>query len=490
MRASRFAPAVAAAALVLSGWTSASAVAPPESGAVVRVAVLQDRNGAAPGGIEVTTLHVDPDDVDPLTERLERRPEVLHAEVDTRIGIAQDPLAPQQYSTARVRADRVQDQATGDGVVVAVIDSGVLAAHPDLATPLTDGRPRVLRGTTFLTPSSGQPDLTGAPGTVDPNGHGTHVAGIIAAASGNGIGVAGIAPEAQILPVRALDGSGFGWASDVAAAILWAHDAGADVINLSLAGPSESGSVSAAIDWVTQDGSRGTGPTIVVAAAGNSGTFYPRIWPAAHPRVIAVASTDRFDSVAPSSSRGSYVDLAAPGVGILSACVPVGYCQRSGTSMAAPLVAGVAALLREQDPLRNGPTIEATLESSAHDIGLAGQDASSGSGRIDVAAALDPSAFPVVPRTAGLPTGSLDLVRADGRVISARGRVTDLQGAPLVRIESMLGTSWWPRDVRARNGAFSLGWTAPPGTHQVCASATDVPTGQVVPLGCRDVVVK
>lgn len=490
MRVSRLAPAVAAAALVLSGWTSASAVAPPRTTDTVRVAVVADRNGSAPGGIEVTALQVEQEQVEPVTERLEDQPGVLHAEVDSRVSIAQDPLVPQQYSTARVRADRVQDRATGDSIVVAVIDSGVLATHPDLATPLPDGRPRVLRGTSFLTPSSGQPNLTGAPGTVDPNGHGTHVAGIIAAARGNGIGIAGIAPDAQILPVRALDGSGFGWASDVAAAILWAHDAGADVINLSLAGPSESATVSAAIDWVTQDASRGTGPSIVVAAAGNSGTFYPRIWPAAHPRAIAVASTDRFDSVAPSSSRGSYVDVAAPGVGILSACVPVGYCQRSGTSMAAPLVAGAAALLREQDPLRDGPTVEAILESSAHDIGLAGQDPSSGRGRIDVAAALDPSSFPVVPRTAGLPTGSLDVVRADGRVISVRGRVTDPHGAPVVRIESMMGTSWWPRDVRARNGAFALGWTAPPGTHQVCASATDVPTGQVMELGCRDVVVK
>jgi subtilisin family serine protease len=490
VRVSRLALAVAAAALVLSGWTSASAVAPSRTTDTVRVAVVQDRNGSAPGGVQVTALQVDPDQVDPVTEHLEDQPGVLHAEVDTRVSIAQDPLAAQQYSTARVRADRVQDRATGDGVVVAVIDSGVLATHPDLATPLPDGRPRVLRGTSFLTPSSGQPDLTGAPGTVDPNGHGTHVAGIIAAARGNGIGIAGIAPAAQILPVRALDAEGYGWASDVAAAILWSHDAGADVINLSLAGPAESGTVSAAIDWVTLDGSRGTGPTIVVAAAGNSGTAYPRMWPAAHPRAIAVASTDRFDSMARFSSRGSYVDVAAPGVGILSACVPVGYCTSSGTSMASPLVAGAAALLREQDPLRDGPTVEAILESSAHDIGLPGQDTSSGHGRIDVAAALDPSAFPVVPRTAGLPTGRLDAVRADGRVISVQGRAADVNGPVLVRIESTLGSSRWPREVRARNGTFTLGWTAPPGTHEVCASVADVPTGQVVPLGCRDVLVK
>jgi subtilisin family serine protease len=478
--------------LVLAGWTSAGAAtpAPAPDTAPVRVTIVVDDNGAAPGGIEITSLQVAADRVGPVTDRLEDLPGVLHAELDSRVAVASDPLTPQQYSAARVRADLVSDEATGDGIVVAVVDSGVRGDHPDLATPLPGGRPRVLPGTTFLTPSPGKPNLTGNPGSVDPNGHGTHVAGIIAAASDNGIGVAGIAPESQILPVRALDANGMGWTSDVAAGILWAHQQGADVINLSLAGPGSSAAVSTAIDTVTTDTSRGTAPTIVVAAAGNSGTAYSKMWPAAHPRVIAVASSDSTDTVAATSSRGTYVDVAAPGVSILSTCIPTTYCKRSGTSMAAPLVAGAAALLREQDPNRDGEAVESILEGTAYDIDRLGEDTASGWGRVDLAAALDPGTFTQVPRR--LPTGVLEVVRVDDRRISVRGRATDVDGNgnPKVRIESVVGDRRSLRTTTASGGRFSLEWSDVPGTHLVCATALDIGSSATVPLGCNEVVVK
>lgn len=481
---------LAASALVLSGWAVAPAVAQEDPAASVRISVVRDTNGAAPGGLDIDAVQVPVGDAAELTAAIEDDPGVLSAEADTRVAIAEDPYASQQYSAARVRADRVRGLATGDGTVVAVVDSGVQGSHPDLSTSLPGGRARVLPGTTFLTPPNGATNQTGTPGNVDDNGHGTHVAGIIAAARGNGIGVEGIAPDAQILPVRALDSSGFGWATDVANAILWAHDQGADVINLSLAGPDESPAVSAAIDWVATDASRGKPPTIVVAAAGNSGTSYAKMWPAAHPRVISVASSDRNDQVASTSSRGTYVDVAAPGVGILSTCTTSTYCYRSGTSMAAPLVAGTAALLREQDPRRAGWSVETVLRSSAYDIASPGTDAAAGAGRLDVATALDPTHFPRVPRPVRLPTGSITAAEAIGRTVVVTGTASDADGTPTVRIETSADGRRTTRDVLAGNGAFAAGWDGSTGTNTVCVKVLDNPTGQAVSLGCRDVVVK
>jgi subtilisin family serine protease len=506
-----------ATALVVTGWTSTGAIAAgaaedplpgvpqlrsledvtelaasTQSDDGVRVAVLSDVNGSTAGGIGVTALMADPAQVGTLTDELAAVPGVISAAVDTRLALAEDPYASQQYAPGRVRADLVPEVATGDGVLVAVIDSGVQGTHPDLTPLLPGGRPRVLPGTTFLTPDPGKPNLTGSPGNVDPNGHGTHVAGIIAAARGNGLGVEGIAPDAQILPVRALDPKGFGWSSDVAAAILWAHQQGADVINLSLAGPEEPQAVSDAIDWVATDPSRSQRPTVVVAAAGNSGTVYPRIWPAAHPRVIAVASSDSVDGIASTSSRGTYVDVAAPGVNVLSTCTTSVYCFRSGTSMASPLVAGVAALLREQDPRRAGWSVETVLEATATDIDAPGTDTASGAGRVDVAAALAPGSFPKVPRNPRLPTGTITSVTAEGRTIVVRGTARDPDGAPLVHIESlaMVDGRRSVRDIPVGGGNYVVGWSGTVGTHVVCISAVDAPTRQPVPLGCRDVVVK
>ena len=227
-----------------------------------------------------------------------------------------------------------------------------------------------------------------------------------------------------------------------------------------------------------------------MAAAGNSGMAYPRIWPAAHPRVIAVASSDSVDGIASTSSRGTYVDVAAPGVSVLSTCTTSVYCFRSGTSMASPQVAGVAALLREQDPRRAGWSVETILESSATDIDAPGVDPASGAGRVDVAAALDPSRFPKVPRNPRLPTGTVDSVTAEGRAIMVRGTARDPDGAPLVRIESLVDGRRSVREIPVGGGRYVVGWPEAAGTHLVCVSAVDSPSRQPVPLGCRDVVVK
>lgn len=520
VRPSRFVLGMAATAMVVTGWTSTGTIAaaatdpsgaPADGGEQltsladvaeladasagrdgVQLAVLADHNGAAPGGIEVSTVRAEPGGARELAEQLDGVPGVLTTELDQRVASAEDPYRSQQYAVDLVRAEQGRGTAgvTGAGVLVAIVDSGVAGSHADLSPALPGGAARVLHGTTFLTPDRGQPDLTGSPGDVDPNGHGTHVAGIVAAAAGNGLGIEGVAPDAQLLPVRVLDPSGFGWSSDVAKGILWAHQQGADVINLSLAGPSSSASVNAAIEHVATDTSRGKPPTIVVAAAGNSGRSYAQMWPAAHARVIAVGSSDGVDGVAVTSSRGSYVDVAAPGVGILSTCGATGYCVRSGTSMASPLVAGAAALLRQQNPARSQWSVEHLLETTAYDIDVAGFDTTSGWGRVDLAAALASTTWPRVARPAGLPSGSYVSAGTSDRVILVGGSARDRDGSPVVRLDVLVDGRRSTRETTARNGSWAAGWTTTAGTHEICASVVDVPTRQPVSLGCRDVVVK
>ena len=314
----------------------------------VRLGVVTDSNGAAPGGISTTQIVVDRSEVAALDEKVSEVPGVLSSEPVRRVSMAADPFGYLQYGPVRMGARSLDAGLDGHGTTVAVIDTGVMGTHRDLTPPLADGRARVLPGTTFVFGSSD----TGTPGTTDVAGHGTHVAGIIAAAADNDIGVAGTAPQAQILPIRVFcSATGGAWSSDIAAAIRWAHDRGADVINMSLgAAGTTPADVAAAINFVTTDTSRGKAPTVVVAAAGNEGARYSSMWPAENASVIAVAATDDRDQVTSFSSRGAYVDVAAPGLDIISSCRSGNFCYMSGTSMASPMVAAAAAIVMEPAP--------------------------------------------------------------------------------------------------------------------------------------------
>ncbi|MFM7069159.1 MAG: S8 family serine peptidase [Actinomycetes bacterium] len=348
----------------------------------VRIGIVTDSNGSAPGGIASTHVMVPRSEAAERTSQVDDIAGVLSVARDRRVGALEvDPLADQQYGPVNMGVPSLPAGLDGRGVTVAVIDTGVTGTHPDLLPSLSDGRARVLMGTSFLSGSA----ENGTAGNVDPNGHGTHVAGIIAAASGNGIGGAGVAPQAQILPIRTLTADGTGWSSDIAAAIRWAHDRGADVINMSLGAPGTTpGDISEAINYVTSDARPGHAPTVVVAAAGNSGRTYPNSWPAEHPRVIAVAATDASDQVTDFSSRGTYVDVAAPGLDVLSTCRTGDECTMSGTSMASPMAAAAAAILRGQSPARTPAQVQAMLESTARDIGTVGRDVDSGAGLVQV----------------------------------------------------------------------------------------------------------
>ncbi len=265
-------------------------------------------------------------------------------------------------------AYRVPDhwrQTRGEGVRVAVIDTGIDAEHPDLREAIDEAR-----------------DFTGAAGPGDDNGHGTHVAGIVAARQ-NHIGVVGVAPACRLLIAKVLNAAGAGRGEQVAAGIDWAVDAGADVLSLSFGAPERDAAIGAAIDRAAERGK------FVVCAAGNAGLPNSVSFPARLPNVVAVGAVNRHGEAARFSSLGREVDICAPGEDILSTYLGGTYARLSGTSMAAPFVGGVVALLlaRQRAAGLPGPThvgqLLDRLQTTAIDAGPQGLDPQYGFGLID-----------------------------------------------------------------------------------------------------------
>ena len=279
-----------------------------------------------------------------------------------------DPLLSQQWGIFAIGADRAWATTTGQGVIVAVVDSGS-GPHPDLAENL-------LTGHSFFGSVESQDGTD-----IDASGHGSHVAGIIAAAANNGIGGSGIAPRAKILPIQVLDQAGQGDARDVAAGVRYAADNGAKVINLSLGGTTESSSLTQAISYANDKG------VLVVAAAGNGGALDRPKWPASLDLTLAVTAVDQSNSATPFDQRGDYIDIAAPGSNIVSTAKG-NYASLSGTSMAAGFVAGAAALLFAAEPRITNTQVRDILLRTATDIGEPGRDLTFGVGLINMVAAL------------------------------------------------------------------------------------------------------
>lgn len=349
-------------------------------------------------------------------------PNVEYAEPNylryTSLTLPNDPRFPEQWALrntgqsgglvgADIRAAEAWDTARGaPGVVVAVIDTGVDWNHPDLAaniwvnTAELAGLPGVdddangyvddVRGWDFVSvpPDWVSPDEDPGPRDNDPmdfKGHGTHVAGIVAAVTDNATGIAGVSWYSKIMALRAgyadPEGSGLFETSDEVAAIVYAADNGAKVINMSFGGFEPSKTEKTALDYASARG------VTLVAAAGND-RCRCREFPAAYANVIAVAASDRNDNSARFSNFGPWIDVAAPGVDIASTYPSGGYENLAGTSMAAPHVAGVAALLAAQHPDFSPGKIRQALRFSAADRGPAGWDERFGYGRVDAAAAV------------------------------------------------------------------------------------------------------
>jgi subtilisin family serine protease len=324
-------------------------------------------------------------------------------------GATNDPYRSRQWALDRIQAESAWATADGTGALIAVVDTGVDLGHPDLATKIVAYPDADLVEPNGTCTGSRRNRMCVQDGAQDANGHGTHVAGIAAAVTNNGIGVAGTAPGARILPVRVLDANGEGTADQVGAGIRYAADKGADVINLSLGFLSgldqvakilgELDPVYAAVDYAWDKGA------VIAIAAGND-SFPLCAEPSAHPRAVCVGATDQNDlrsfySNSDATLTSTY--LVAPGGAALlfcsgdvystylrsaaTTCGPEsGYEALAGTSMATPFVSGAAALLASHG-LSNQQIVD-RLRTTSDDLGLPGRDPLYGYGRLNAARAV------------------------------------------------------------------------------------------------------
>ncbi|WP_432124806.1 type VII secretion-associated serine protease mycosin [Streptomyces sp. C10-9-1] len=313
-----------------------------------------------------------------------------------------DTVRAQQWSLEALHTERAWQTTRGEGVTVAVLDTGVDDEHPDLAGSVLPGRD-------FVGFGAERGDRAWAR-------HGTAMAGIIAA-HGHGpdgaSGVMGIAPEARILPVRVIlegaddarDRARSSRGSALAEGIRWAADQGADIINLSLGDDSESAHPEAAEDAAVQYAlAKGA---VVVASAGNGGEKGDRVsYPAAYPGVIAVTAVDRFGTRAPFSTRRWYATVSAPGVDVVIADPDGKYYEGWGTSAAAAFVSGAAALVRSAYPDLSPAQVKTLLRDTARNAPEGGRDDAHGYGLVDPAAALEAgAALRPGDRSAAAPSG-------------------------------------------------------------------------------------
>ncbi len=336
-----------------------------------------------------------------------------------------DPLLGRQWALAGdglLGAPAAWRESTGDGALVAVLDTGADLAHPDLRGALWTN-PGEIPGNGVDDDHDGYVDdvhgvdVIGSDGEpADDEGHGTHVAGIIAARAGNGRGGAGLAPSARLMIVKVLDAHRRGTTAQLAAGIRYAVAHGARILNLSVNGDVPSPAVLAAIRAAEAAGA------VVVASAGNDARdtdlrpSYPAGYP--EPGVLGVAATGADGELAPFSNRGAgTVDVAAPGINILSTARGGGYELRSGTSMAAPFVSATLALMESARPDLGVPELARELLGSARrPAGVAGLLAA---GTLDAAAALRTAVGSVRWRSSQRPL----VVRLRGATRARRGAV-------------------------------------------------------------------
>jgi serine protease len=363
-------------------------IPPDEAGAQARdvssTTDVRTKNGDIPlvtveekgGKPEITSTPVrSPDEAAAVAEQKAADGDLHAVDVDKPVRASfstpTDPLFSDQWAFSKVPYVNAwtTDNTQGAGVVVADVDTGVMANHEDLSGQVLDGH-------YFLHDNSGATAFDGTGGTSDPSGHGTHVSGIIAALSSNGHGVSGAAPGVKILPVQVLCGDGGGFSSDVASGITWAVDNGARVVNLSLGGGASSAELSA-IQYADSSN------VVVVAAGGNDGNGGPASYPAAYAtsqgNLIAVAATTNANGHPSYGTTGNYLDISAPGGSacgcgssgdVLSTWNDGGYRSIAGTSMATPYVSAAASLLIKAASCTDSQ-VKSRLKATAVNLGPA-----------------------------------------------------------------------------------------------------------------------
>ena len=287
-----------------------------------------------------------------------------------------------QWHLPKIGSAAAWTRTTGSAsVVIAVVDSGVYSAHPDLAS-------KVVAGWNFVKNNADTSDVTG---------HGTEVAGVVAAATNNGIGVAGVSWASVVMPLVTVDATSFSAYSNIAAAIQYAVDHNVRVINVSIGGTASSNTLQAAVNYAWNRGA------LVFAAAMNSAVTTPN-YPGACDHAVAVSATDENDHLAVFSNYGPWLTLSAPGADILTTMNGGGYGYVNGTSFASPIAAGVAALVLAANPALSNQQVLDILKQSADHPGEPGFDSNFGWGRVNAGKAIQLAA-PVIPSsTSGTPS--------------------------------------------------------------------------------------
>jgi subtilisin family serine protease len=323
-----------------------------------------------------------------VVAQLSHRPELQFAELDrvvTSTATVNDPYLGSEWHLSKINAPTAWDSAAGSGITIAILDSGINAAHPDLKNNL-------VAGYNFY---SNNTDLT------DVCGHGTAVAGVAAASTNNALGVAGVAGAARIMPLRVAYSDSAGchaYYSTIASALTYAADNGARVANVSYGGVAGSSTVQSAARYMKSKGG------LVFVSAGNNNIDENIVTDGS---MVAVSATDSADAKASFSSWGTFVTLSAPGAGIWTTNNAGSYSAWNGTSFASPLSAGVAALVMSVRPDLSAAQAESLLYSTAVDLGGAGRDPVFGYGRVNAAAAVSAAKAYAAPVDTTAPTAAI-----------------------------------------------------------------------------------
>jgi len=353
------------AALSIGTATAGQPTPPPTKETVLLIQSTNKSDAAAPE-IKKIVVPKGKSVADAMSDAA-KDPNTKHIEVDKRVpldGTPNDPSFPSQYHLSKINAPVGWDASTGTGVIIAILDSGVLATHPDLINNLVPGW-NVWNNTN---------------NTADVSRHGTAVAGVAAAVGNNALGIASVAYNARIMPIRVTDDLGYAYYSTVAAGLRWAADNGAKVANISVSSVASSAIVNDAAAYFKSKGG------VVVMCAGNNGLLQNVA--ATSNNSIVVAATDANDVWQTYSNYGNHISVAAPGQGILTTNREGGYSAWSKTSFSSPQVAGLAALLFSVNPALTPDEVQNIIQTSAVDLGTPGKDIYYGYGRINVGAAL------------------------------------------------------------------------------------------------------